>query len=116
MKKHDIILVCIIVIVVLLSFGGIKYYQSQTIEKPKYAEITQNNVLVERIDLSAVKEPRDILLPGQYQEIVRVEKGRICFKETECLNQICVKTGWLSNPGDIAVCLPNKAIIVISEN
>lgn len=115
MKKHDIILVSIIIIILLGGFLGFKWYQGTYTNKHLIAEITQNNVLVERLDLSAVEEPREITLPGEYYEIILVEKGRIRFKEAECPDQICVKTGWLEEPGDIAVCLPNKAIIVINE-
>lgn len=116
MKKHDFILVGIILFSVLIGFSGLKFYQSQNEKEPRIAVITQNNVLVERIDLNAVEEPREITLPGPFHEIVQVEKGRIRFKEADCPDQICVRTGWLQNPGEIAVCLPNKAIIRIAEN
>jgi hypothetical protein len=114
MKKYDIILVGVIIFIVLAGFGGLKFYQAQNKEESRFAIITQNNVLVERIDLNAVEEPREIILPGPYHEVVRVEKGRIRFKEADCPDQICVRMGWLKKPGDIAVCLPNKAIINIT--
>lgn len=116
MKKHDLILAGIIIFIVLISFGGLKFYQSENKKEPRIAVITQNNVLVERIDLNAVEEPREITLPGPYHEILQVEKGRIRFKEADCPDQICVRRGWLQNPGDMAVCLPNKAVIRITEN
>jgi hypothetical protein len=115
MKKQDIILVGIIILCVLIGFGGIKLFQSQNKKELRFAEIIQNNLLIERIDLNAVDEPQEITLPGKYHEIVRVEKGRIRFKETNCPDQICVRTGWLENPGDYAVCLPNKAIVKITD-
>ncbi|SFG34730.1 hypothetical protein SAMN05660649_01363 [Desulfotomaculum arcticum] len=114
MKKHDGILVGIIIFMVLTGFGSLKFYQSQNENEPRFAVIMQDNVLVERIDLNAVEEPREIILPGPYHEIVQVEKGRIRFKEADCPDQICVRTGWLQNPGEMAVCLPNKAIVRIT--
>lgn len=114
MKKNDFILVVGIVAVVLLSFTSLKLYQLQGEEEALFAVITQNNELVERIDLNIIEEPREIILPGPYHEILQVEKGRIRFKEADCPDQICVHTGWLQKPGDIAVCLPNKAIITIT--
>lgn len=83
--------------------------------QPVYAVITQNDELIEMIDLSAVTEPREITLPGNYHETVRVEPGRIRFLEADCPDLICVRTGWLQEPGEIAVCIPNKAIITICE-
>lgn len=114
MKRHDLILAGVMIVLALISFGGLKLYQSESKQEPRFALITQNNVLVERIDLNAVEEPREITLPGPYHEIVEVEKGRIRFKEADCPDQICVRRGWLQNPGETAVCLPNKAIIRIS--
>ncbi|MEL7565566.1 MAG: NusG domain II-containing protein [Dehalobacterium sp.] len=116
MKKHDMILAGVIILIVLTGFAGLQFYQSQNKKEPRFAVITQNNMLVERIDLNAVEEPREITLPGPYHEIIQVEKGRIRFKKTDCPDQICVRTGWLQNPGEIAVCLPNKAIISIAGN
>ena len=115
MKKHDIILIGILVVIVLFSFGGFRYYQSQNKNEPRFAEITQNNILIERLDLNAVAEPREIILPGPYHEVVRIEKGRIRFLHTDCPDQICVRSGWLEDPGDIAICLPNKAVINVTE-
>ncbi|GBF34344.1 secreted protein [Desulfocucumis palustris] len=114
MKKHDVILVAVIIFMVLTGFGGLKVYQRQNEKEPRFAVITQDNVLVERIDLNAVEEPREIILPGPYHEILRVEKGRIRFKEADCPDRICVRRGWLQNPGEIAVCLPNKAVVRIT--
>jgi len=70
---------------------------------------------MERIDLDAVTEPREIKLQGHYHETILVEKGRIRFKEADCPDKICVKTGWLQEPGDTAVCLPNRAVITIED-
>ena len=116
MKKHDLILAGMIICIVFIGFGGLKLYQAENNNEPRIAVITQDNVLVERIDLNAVEEPREITLPGPYHEILQVEKGRIRFKEADCPDQICVRRGWLQNPGDMAVCLPNKAIIRITGN
>ncbi len=116
MRKHDLILAGVIILITLTGFGGLIFYQGQNENKPRFAVITQNNELVERIDLNAVEEPREIILPGPYHEIIQVEKGRIRFKSADCPDRICVRAGWLQNPGDMAVCLPNKAIVRIIEN
>jgi hypothetical protein len=115
MKKHDMIMIGLLILVFLPGFGGLKYYHYHNAAKPRFAEITQNNVLVKRINLNEVKKPEEFILPGRYHEIVQVQKNRIRFKETHCPDQICVRSGWLQQPGEIAICMPNKAVINITE-
>ncbi|MCR4435919.1 MAG: NusG domain II-containing protein [Clostridiales bacterium] len=116
MKKNDILLVGAVILAVLLGFIGMRLYQGRKESNHKIAVIVQNNQVIERVDLDTVKEPREVKLSGSFHEVILVEKGRIRFKEADCPDQICVKTGWLTERGEIAVCLPNKALITIEEN
>jgi len=113
-KKGDVVLVVIIFLVFTIGFAGFRLWQSSR-NKDLIAVITQNDKVIERIDLNKVEEPRTITLSGDYHNIVRVEKGRIRYEDSDCPNRICVNTGWLYKYGDIAVCLPNKTIIQIEE-
>ncbi|MDD3270039.1 MAG: NusG domain II-containing protein [Syntrophomonadaceae bacterium] len=115
MKRNDIILTMIIILAVIATWGCLKWHPGRAENTHCIATITQNHKLIERIDLNTVSEAREIILPGKYHEIIQVEKGRIRFKEANCPDKICVKAGWLEKPGDIAVCLPNKAVIKIED-
>lgn len=33
--------------------------------------------------------------------------------ESVCHNKVCVDTGWIENPGQLIVCLPNRVYIEI---
>jgi hypothetical protein len=88
---------------------------SQQTSNHRIAVITQNKNIIERIDLDEVSQPREIELGGSYTETIRVEKGRIRFVKADCPDKICVNTGWLEEPGDTAVCLPNRAVVRIEE-
>lgn len=57
-----------------------------------------------------------INISGVHKATIVAEKNRICFLESDCPDKICVKTGWLSQPGEIAVCLPNKIIIKLEQD
>lgn len=106
----------LIVLGVLIGWGGLNWHQSmQPPHHHRIAVIKQDQKVIERIDLNAVTEPREIKLPGKYNETIEVEKGRIRFKEADCPDKICVKTGWLEKPGDTAVCLPNRAVVTIVD-
>lgn len=43
------------------------------------------------------------------------EDGRIRFAEADCPDQICVRTGWLEQDGDLAACVPGHLIIKTSS-
>jgi hypothetical protein len=64
-------------------------------------------------DLDKEKESRTISISGKYNEMIRVEKGRIRFDSSGCPDKLCVKAGWLSKKGDMAVCLRGSLIIKI---
>lgn len=115
MKRNDIILLGVIILIVLLGYGVKQWYPGLKAGGDCIAVITQNQKVIERIDLNAVNDPREITLPGKYHEIILVDKGRIKFKQADCPDKICVKKGWLTKPGDTAVCLPNRAIIRIED-
>jgi hypothetical protein len=106
-------------LVMLLIWAGWGAWRSfenhKSLDHNRIAIIKQDQKVIEEINLDAVTEPREIILPGKYHEIVEVEPGRIRFKQADCPDKICVKTGWLENPGDTAVCLPNRAVIAIAE-
>lgn len=106
-------------LMILIVLAGWRVWQWQPNVQPyhhRIAIIKQGGKVIERIDLDAVSEPREIRLPGKYNETVRVEKGRIRFQEADCPDKICVKTGWLEKPGDTAVCLPNRAVVTIVDD
>jgi len=114
MKKGDLILIVSILIVIGAGFLYLNYFRDNGNGANKIAEIFQNEKLLRQIDLNKVSKSVDIILTGKYRNVIRVENGRIRFLEANCPDQVCVKTGWLQNNGDIAVCLPDHAVIKIT--
>lgn len=115
MKRYDYILLGAVLLLSVLVWGSLSWYQGGRAEHHRLAVITQNGQVIEQIDLDAVTKPREIILPGKYNEIIEVEKGRIRFKHADCPDKICVNTGWLEKAGDTAVCLPNRAVVTIEN-
>ena len=108
-KLGDILI--ILVIVVLAIFLLITSYEKNTIAKT--AIITQNNKVLSRIRLDQITGRSTVNYAGQYQGTIEAENGRIRFSHAECPDQVCVHTGWITRPGQIAVCLPAGVIIKI---
>jgi len=112
-KKGDIILVAAIFVMIIAGITGYSFYKNTHKSNRKIAVIKKDNKIIRTIDLDNLENPERITIEGKYTDIILVEKGRIRFENADCPDLVCVKTGWLSEKGDIAVCLPNQTIIKI---
>lgn len=48
-----------------------------------------------------------------YYNIVEISGGRVSVSESSCKNQVCVRHGSISGPGQSIVCLPNRLVVSI---
>jgi len=68
--------------------------------------------LSEIFELSA---DRYIVLESLPNVKFRIQDGRIAFVESDCPDQICVRTGFIGRHGQTAACLPNRVSIIVIE-
>lgn len=110
-KTGDTILIVSIAVIAILLMAwntlGVSPGQQIT------ASITQNGNLIKQINLKDLKDSDYVYINEPIKQVILAEKGRIRFLESDCPNQICVKTGWLTKSGDRAVCMPSKVVITI---
>lgn len=78
------------------------------------AVVTQNGAELYKINLEEVTVRTEFEISGNYQELLVAENGKIRFEQANCPDQICVKTGWISRPGQVAVCVPAGVIVKIT--
>ncbi len=74
--------------------------------------------LIRSFDLTSVKDPftfRVETSEGHYN-LLLLEPGRIRFIESDCPHGICIASGWLSRPCEMALCLPHKVLVYIEGN
>lgn len=117
MKKGDKFVLGMVVFVFFLCILSIGYYFIGGSNNDKLvAEIYRDGQLLHSIDLEKVEKSGEIKIEGFNGDlnIVEFEKGKIRFKESNCKDDVCVKTGWLSRKGEMAVCIPHKTYIKIS--
>ncbi len=76
------------------------------------AVIIINGEEAERIELSTDMQPEIVSLED-VGVIITAQNGEVAFTYSDCPDQTCVHTGWLSKAGDIAVCIPNEVIVKI---
>ncbi|HOQ76229.1 MAG TPA: NusG domain II-containing protein [Thermoclostridium sp.] len=80
----------------------------------KTALIIHDGVVVKKIRLDTLDHTEIHEYSGEYPGVIEAENGRIRFREAECPDQVCVRTGWISKNGQIAVCLPEGILIKIT--
>ncbi|WP_373898111.1 NusG domain II-containing protein [Haloimpatiens sp. FM7315] len=115
MKKWDKILLISISLFIVVSFGLIYGYRIINKDKKVIAVIKKEGNVIKRIDLNKVEKTEKIKIEygNDAFNIIEVSKGKIRFQEANCPDEVCVKSGWLKNPGDSAACLPHKMIITL---
>lgn len=107
----------ILAAIVALAFGALFFgVGSKTAAGDETALIYQDGKLVQSIRLDKVADSREIQLDGPAANTLLVEKGRIRYEHSDCPDKTCVHTGWLSRPGQLAACLPNRTYIKIVGN
>ncbi len=54
----------------------------------------------------------DVPAPGRHKAVVEVAAdGRARVRESDCPDRVCVRTGWISRPGEVVICLPNRIVV-----
>ena len=76
------------------------------------ANIYVDGVCVLSVDLSELAAPESCIIPnGLGVNVIEMERGRIRVAEADCPDQVCVRSGWLSDSASPIVCLPHKLVI-----
>lgn len=61
-----------------------------------------------------LKVPQRILVPGPLGDTeIEIHQGVVRVARDPSPRQLCVHQGWLSKPGQIAICLPNRVSIEV---
>lgn len=90
-------------------------YGTQSSDQTLVAIIKINGQEVDRFDLDEGSEQEIKTYhpnPGQYN-IIEKNGDQIRIKEDNSPDQVGVKTGWISRPGQTAICLPHGLIIEV---
>lgn len=108
MKWGDFV---IIGAVLLLAGAMIAFFAAKATGDKLYAEVWQDDTLVERVELTDTTD-RTIDLDGHN---VIVLSGRTAVMQSaDCADQVCVRTGRLTRAGQVAVCLPHRVILKLT--
>lgn len=78
------------------------------------AVIRQDGKAVRTIALTGLRQPLEFTLEGDYSNTIVAENGRVRVSSATCPGQDCVHTGWLTRPGQSAVCLENRVSVTVT--
>ncbi|GAA0062467.1 NusG domain II-containing protein [Clostridium botulinum] len=121
MKKGDKIVIYIVSILLALSVISIIFFKFFVKSENAVAVIKQNGKIIEKVDLSKVKEKKELKINYNDKDhkgynIIEIDKGSIRFIDADCPDKVCIKSGVLKKPGETAACLPHKLIITIEKS
>lgn len=106
----------IITVIFVISLG-FTFYLYHRKPKSNTVEILQDGIVIKEINLSDTKKPYRFTVnsPNKGSNTIEVKSGKIRILEADCPDQICVKSGWLSESTGPIVCLPHKLVIQYAE-
>ena len=99
-------------VLAFLSFRLLTGKQEGTV-----VEVVQYGVVIQEIDLSAVKEEYsfEVNWIDGGSNTVLVQPGRICISDADCPDKVCIAQGWLTDEIMPIVCLPHYLVIQVKD-
>ncbi len=114
MKKLDCCLTIVLLALVLVSLAALYLLQGRPAGENLTVEIYKNDRLYRSMPLAETSAGEIKISDSEgHYNLVEFKDGKVRVKEADCPNQVCVKTGWLSKPGRISVCAPNKLKVIV---
>lgn len=103
----------VFIVILALAFGLMLYYASLS-TGAEYGEIWENGKLTEKIKLADGFEKKVTIKGEKITNIIEIKGKQMRFAESDCFDESCVHTGWISRSGQVAVCLPNHVMLKIT--
>ena len=111
-KRNTIFFLLLVILFICAGFFIQKRYLGKS---GVSAVIEQDGEVVTELDLS--KDTEIVLNDGNGgSNTITVQNGQISVTEANCPDLVCVRTGTISQTGEVIACLPHKLIITISSD
>lgn len=113
MKKSDVILVAVILILALAAFAVISWYSAKTTKEAE-AVVYLDGEEQGRYPLNRDASVEIPSADGNYN-LLEIKDGKANMIEASCPDKICVNHRPVQNQGESVVCLPNKVVVEIEN-
>ncbi|MDD7183454.1 NusG domain II-containing protein [Peptostreptococcus anaerobius] len=107
MKKKDIIVIFVVAIAIISS---ILVNRSLNSSPASTVQIYVGDKLYKELPIN---KDTTITLDNSGKNIIKVHNNGVEMIEANCPDQVCIKTGFISKPGQSIVCLPHKVNVKI---
>ncbi|MGI6576035.1 MAG: NusG domain II-containing protein [bacterium] len=109
--KHDKILYGLIIGAMLVGFLFIHFQSAQT---GTQVVIEVEGEVVQVLPLGQLEPGEQIPIAGRLgNSILEVGQDKVRLIKSPCPDHICIAMGWVSTPGQVIVCLPNRVVVRI---
>ena len=108
MKKKDFILIVVILLIAVVSFG-INHFTNA--KSGKQIEIYVDNELYKTYDIDDEDEFK--IESEEGYNVVKIHNHGAQITEASCPDKVCIHEGFITKPSESIVCLPNKVHIKI---
>lgn len=108
MKKKDFILIFVILLIAVVSFG-INHFTNA--KSGKQIEIYVDNELYKTYDIDDEDEFK--IESEEGYNVVKIHNHGAQITEASCPDKVCIHEGFITKPSESIVCLPNKVHIKI---
>ena len=116
-KRWDIIIIVLLVFLSFLPSAIFTYQQTgkASVNSQNIAVIYVDNKEVKRFTLTdnTTNELFEIRSSDHDSNLIEIKDHKIRIKSATCDDQVCVRMGYISKPGQTIVCLPHKILIEI---
>lgn len=112
MKKNDVILFSIVILVSLVALIAINLGRSGSSTDAQVL-IKDDGVIIKSFPFNEKTDEVFTFEEGDEINVVEIKNGIVTVTEANCRDQICVKTQSISRNGEIIVCLPHKFTVEI---
>lgn len=114
MTRWDKYLIVIVLILSLVGIYFVKYYATNG--DNKYVSIQVDGKEIKKISFGANMIGKTIDIESEFgYNKIEIGDGRVRVIEADCPDKLDVKQGWISGPGEVIVCLPNRMVIEIKS-
>lgn len=113
-KLYDVVLVILCVVLSFVPLIVFTAKETTNTRSNKIAIIKIDGKEVDRFKIDTIDHMEKTYYPAKEQyNTIEIEKGGIRDKEDNSPDQIAVRTGWISEVGQTAICIPHNFVIEI---
>ena len=112
MKKSDLIIIAVVLVLSLVLFAGIKLYQGSN-DGDREVIIRHAGEVIQTYPFTERTDEEYFFVDGEETNHIVIKDGTVKMTEANCRDQICVKSHAISENSEIIVCLPHQLTVEI---